>query len=196
MRRDWPSRVRDGGNPASFISVTSRREPFAKLLEKPLPGPQPDETARARYAHENRAGRMIPLAEVVALLDQRNLPPQLRQTLYVKGAVLKNTPVKILEENSNRMSFLVFMPVATNGTFFYSYGFPSKGDDGNYFGVPISVDGPGSQGESNGTVSIDAIWVFWQNTDVSQTETTIFGCYEGVLAIESHLHNQTRNLGA
>ena len=141
----------------------------------------------ARAASRNE----IPLAQVIAELDNRNVPPQLKQTPFmVTLASANDTPKILIPENRNRMSFIVSFfnsALANPSMVLLTYGPPPAPG----IGIPIlSPNDP--YGESNGTISIDAIVIAPFNNMNNKTTypAVVFG-YEGSLAIESHLHRQT-----
>jgi hypothetical protein len=137
-----------------------------------------------QFAHGN-----IPLDEVVAQLDNRNVPPQLKQVPFsVTLASASDTPKLLIKENKNRMGFLLAYTdtALTGGVVLFSYG----GRPAPNVGIPL-VDGV-PYGESNGTVSINDIYIYPFNVGANPATypLTVIG-YEGTLAIESHLHVQT-----
>ena len=149
------------------------------------------EAAQFRRVAEGVARGEIPLSEVIAALDNRNVPPQLKQTPFMTVLQSVNdTPRILIPENRNRMSFLVSFidsSLASPSIVLLTYGAPPAPN----VGIPLlSPNDP--YGESNGTISIDAIWISpFNNMNNSATyPATIIG-YEGSLAIESHLHRQT-----
>lgn len=134
----------------------------------------------------------IPFQEVVAALDNRNVPPQLKQTPFsVTLADGGAAPQLLIPENKNRMGWLIAFTDSNlaAGVVFFTYGAPPAPG----FGLPLFSGIP--FGESNGTVSIDAIWVApAANLPNPATYPITIIAYEGSLAIESHRHSQTRNL--
>lgn len=160
-----------------------------RRMRRGLGGAQPDESSMAQSLDRGH----IPFEEVIALLNQRNIPPQLRQVPYVALQQPANSPVLLIPSNPNRMSFIISTPGPPSETdtanYLFSYGFPLKDNLGNFIGIPISQNVSGLFQEGNGTVSIDDLYVFANNL----TDATLanFIGYEGVLAVESHLHNQT-----
>lgn len=149
---------------------------------------QPDESSLSHLRGEMR-GRMRSFDQVVKEVDARNIPPQLRQTPYLSPVMtVDNQPYLLIPSNPNRMSFLVSAPFNNGGIYFFSYGYPVK-SGANYVGVPIANAASGFFQEGNGTVSIDDIYVFFNGNAGSNAA---FIGYEGVLAVESHGHNQTK----
>src|SRR5215469_706521 len=132
----------------------------------------------------------VPMWEVIARLDNRNVPPQLKQTPFMATlASATDTPKLLIPENRNRMSFLlayIDAGLASPSLILFSYG----GRPAPNVGLPLASADP--YGESNGTISIDEIWIHPLN-NVNNHATYPIVCfgYEGSLAIESHLHAQT-----
>lgn len=150
------------------------------------PSYQPDEVSIKNVTR----GQNVPFDEIVSILDSRNVPPQLRQTPYAQLNVPNDTPVILIPANPNRMSFIVAATTGiSGGLLWFSYGFPVRDINGALIGIPISNDTPGFFQEGNGTVSIDDIYVFVTEND--EGSNVNFMGYEGVLAIESHMSNQT-----
>lgn len=133
----------------------------------------------------------IPLSDVIAALDNRNVPPQLKQIPFMTSIASASDSARILiPENRNRMSFLVSfidLSLASPSMVLLTYGAPPAPN----FGIPLlSPNDP--YGESNGTISIDAIWIApFNNMNNNATYPAVVIGYEGSLAIESHLHRQT-----
>lgn len=124
---------------------------------------------------------MHPLGEAVANLNSRNLPAQLRQVAFSVVAT-STVPRLLIPMNPYRMSWLV-TPASPTGLLLFSYGFPVMrpgGAGGSFLGIPVGA----SFQETNGTVSIDDIYVF---TVTGNPDLRCLG-YEGTLAIESHLN--------
>lgn len=176
----------------------NRPQHFGQVGENNDPAPagfsfvndQPD--MQGQNALRNRMrGHMVSFEKVIEYLDNKNMPPQLRQTPYVAQGVSVNKPTLLIPANPNRMSFIaaIINGLPVDGQAYFSYGYPIKdGSTGNYIGVPIAFAGTGFFQEGNGTVSIDDIYVFWSGS----VATTIWLGYEGLLAVESHLHKQTK----
>lgn len=143
---------------------------------------QPDETQLGLQRRGAASGH-VGFNDVLRYLNAKNVPPQLRQTPYIAKLDAIGQPKLLIPANPNRMSFIV----SYNGSdqIVFSYNFPV----GIVNGLGITVVTGSFFQEGNGTVSIDDIYVYTNN--MADLDTPILG-YEGVLAVESHLHNQTR----
>lgn len=154
---------------------------------------QPD-MSQGEYLRRDFENNDIPFEDVIRLLDAKNLPPQIRQTPYSTMFTASNQTVLLIPSNPNRMSFTVAIidtnSIPSQDLVMFSYGPPVPGFQVNNigFGVPIAVNSSFSEG--NGTVSIDDIYVIVGNL----THNLLVVGYEGLLAIESHSHNQTGNI--
>jgi hypothetical protein len=153
-------------------------------------GYQPDQKQFQELAQAVARGE-IPLGKVIELLDNRNVPPQLKQTIFMKTIASAVTPpARLIPTNKNRMSFIVCFidsALASPSIVLLTYGPPAAPN----IGIPIlSPNNP--YGESNGTISIDDLYVspFNNANNATTYPATVFG-WEGTLAIESHLHRQT-----
>lgn len=152
---------------------------------------QPDMMDKSAFVERMR-GKMVPFDDVIRYLDNKNVPPQLREVSYVQYNIGNNDVRLILPANPNRMGFILAQPQTANTATLLasmSYGFPNKDNNGNFIGIPFANGGTGTFQEGNGTVSIDDIYVFCNGLDAEVTISIL--AYEGVLAVESHLHNQT-----
>lgn len=147
---------------------------------------QPD-IASENVVSRGSQQRQVSFTDVIKYLDSRNVPPQLRQTPYVVKIAALNTPYLLIPANPNRMSFNVIGSGADASFAFVSYNYPLKSSAGNYMGFPVSNSQNFSEG--NGTVSIDDIYITAIDEGLAGSS---FLAYEGVLAIESHLHMQTQ----
>ncbi len=154
---------------------------------------QPDMVQIANLTRALAAGE-ISFQDVVKALDNNNVPPQLRQVPFIKVlASATDTPKNLIPNNPNRMGFLLsFIDSggSASAAVLWTYGARPAPN----VGIPLLSYGV--YGESNGTVSIDDIWVHPLNLGsvVVNYPAYILG-YEGSLAIESHRHRQTRNVG-
>jgi hypothetical protein len=147
---------------------------------------QPDEAAIASTNNQD-AGGFIPFERASAWLNQRNIPPQLRQTPYT--AFLKKTDPRatlLIPANPKRISWIIGNQNADDALFF-SYDYPVT-LNGGLVGLPVGMGGLFM--ETNGSVSVNDIYVF----TLSEVPVGVLG-YEGVLAIESLQHNQTSRQG-
>lgn len=148
----------------------------------------PPDMQQTRLLRQAAADHMIPLSEVLRILNAKNLPPQVRQTPYFVTFANANAQLCI-PGNPQRMGFVFgFVSSGVNqATDFVtlSYGPPPN----NASGIPIPH--LGTYQEGNGTVSIDDLWI---NAFGVTTFPFTIACYEAVLAIESHLHQQTQDL--
>jgi hypothetical protein len=161
------------------------------------PGPggyQPDIAQFGALARAVARGE-IPFGDVISLLDNHNVPPQLKQTIFMKTiASAASPPALLIPTNKNRMSFIICFidsGLVSPSIVLLSYGAPAAPN----IGIPIlSPNNP--YGESNGTISIDALYVspFNNANNATTYPATVFG-WEGTLAIESHLHRQTSGGG-
>jgi hypothetical protein len=148
---------------------------------------QPDESQFSALRRGIRTGD-VPFEQVVAYLNAHNLPPQLRQTPYVK-VVTTTAPILLIPANPNRMSFVIgAISADANAQPLFGYNAPLQANFGglNNVGIPFGINT--SYQEGNGTVSIDDIYLM---LDATPQSAVCFIGYEGVLAIESHLHSQT-----
>jgi hypothetical protein len=126
-----------------------------------------------------------PMESTLDRLDPLNIPPQLSQTpflLIIRPQDTPRKPLLLIPANTRRMSWSIagIDPSGGGGppnvTLFYSFGFPSLTAQA-LWGLPAS----GIVGESNGSVSIDDIFVF-TSTHLAGGTLTILG-YEGTLAL-------------
>jgi hypothetical protein len=140
---------------------------------------QPDEIQLAELRHAI-ANNSVPLAEVIRLLQSRNAPAQLRNTPRTYTDVAGFTPSILIEANPNRLGW-VLANCNQAANLYFSYGYPIVSTLAllgiQYLGIQIAP--AGIYQESNGTISMDDIYV-WSDT----AGGTALG-YEGVLAIES-----------
>lgn len=148
---------------------------------------QPDQAQfaeqRARELPENF--QSIPQAQ--GALNNRNIPTQLRYTPFFILIERVANPVLLLPANPARCGYIIDSTVSATAVQF-SFGYPVPGLGGNFIGLSIPVAQPFQ--ESNGSCSIDNIWV-WSNNQADVGENVIG--YEGVLAIESLQHQIARS---
>jgi hypothetical protein len=148
---------------------------------------QPDELQFERL-RRRFADHFMPLEEVVALLDSKNVPPQLRHTPFVQvlaEVTNANPPKLLIPANPARMGYMIVNP-STSADLWFSYGAPIY-QAGVWLGTPIGKEDHFE--ESNGTVAIDDLYV-WTTNSIGNV---CLG-YEGVLAIESYNNQQLKNL--
>lgn len=158
--------------------------------ERVGPSFQPDQGSMAAVA-DSRIGKANSFNQQIELLDNRNVPPQLKQVPYtVTLNAATDPPQLLLPENKNRMSFIVVFTDSGLGSpavVLLTYGFPPLPG----FGIPlVSLS---TYGESNGTISIDEIWIApFNNVFNGPTYPIQIVAYEGTLAIESFKNNSYR----
>jgi len=144
---------------------------------------QPDQGNYSALRDKMR-GNMENFDEIIKLLENRNIPPQLRQVPYVVTLASATTPPQILiPENKNRMSFLVAYvdkALVSPSLCLITYGPPPLPN----VGLPLLASTP--FGESNGTISIDDIVITPYNSasNLISYPATVIG-FEGTLAIEA-----------
>lgn len=147
---------------------------------------QPDQGS-INFERTQMRGGMLPFDEVLKILNARNIPPQVRQTPYYV-TFTSTTDIKlVIPANPQRMGFIFgFVSPALTDTDFVmlSYGPPPT----RTAGLPIPH--LGSFQEGNGTVSIDDLYIN-PNFVADATFPFTIAAFEAVLAVESHLHQQT-----
>jgi len=142
------------------------------------PSHMPDEAILARI-REMAERRSIPFALAFRLLEAKNAPTQVRNTLRTYTDVASYTPSILVEANPERISWLIFNS-NTYGNVYFSYGPPIMFNPGGG-SIPLGVQVPiGSfYQEANGTISMDDIYTWSDNPG------NACAAYEGVLAVES-----------
>lgn len=140
---------------------------------------QPDEIAMAAAAR--MALHSVPFDVAVARLRARNLPPPLVQSPFVATLTAIQKPVLLIPRNKNRKSFFIANPNAAS--IGWSYGYPA----GVFLRVTPQPLGAwvGSNGffsEQNGSVSIDDVWV-WADESFATFPAPVLG-YEGRPALQ------------
>lgn len=142
------------------------------------PSHMPDEAILARL-REMAARRSIPFELAFRLLEAKNAPTQLRNTLRTYVDIAGYTPQILVEANPQRMGWLIFNSNLFGNTYF-SYGPPIMFNGGAGI-VPLGVQIPVGSffQEANGTISMDDIYSW------SDNPTNTCTAYEAVLAVES-----------
>lgn len=108
----------------------------------------------------------IPWQEAIAFIEAKNLPPQINQVAY--NVVATGSALPILPRNENRMSLLLVNTNAARG-FTFSFEAPSGG-------IMVPIGAGNIYQETNGTVSINEIWV-------NATAGDVILAYEGTLSL-------------
>ena len=154
------------------------------------PSFQPDEGSIGAL-DRNMRGNVESFDDIIKRLNNNNIPPQLRQVPYVvQLASAVDVPKLLIPENKNRMSFIVSFidtAFATPALTLITYGPPPMAG----IGIPLLSVVP--YGESNGTISIDDIYIspFNNGNNLISYPVTIVA-YEGTLAIESANNRNSR----
>lgn len=151
---------------------------------------QPDETSMARVKQRHA----IPFDMVQQFVNHKEIPPQCRLVPYVLNEADPGIPNLLIPANPNRMGFIIGVLSATSeggvGNTYFSYGPPIRDINGGFIGIPLSSDidatAPTIFQESNGTVSIDDIYVFLDQFGI----TAAFLAYEILLTIEGKFNKR------
>lgn len=149
------------------------------------PASQSDEAIRG-FRQAGNDQNNVPFDVVVKNLDNANIPPQLREVPWLISLVSNNTPILLIPNNLNRMSYIIAAPEGVD--IYFSYGWPLS-----FAGAPIGIFLPAGSfyQEGNGTISIDDIYVW--TTEYEDIDIGVLG-YEGTLAVESNLQKNTQNV--
>jgi len=129
-------------------------------------GYRPDVLGDERAINEmqQRAARgVVPFEDVIARLDNPNLPPGVKQGSFLAqiNAFGTDGAVRLIPMNPFRKGLLISNFIGAN-LILFSFGQPINTGTGIGAGVPLT---PCYQ-ETNGTISIDDIWVFCNDSTV------------------------------
>ena len=160
-----PSPGNAGRNPAGFAQGYSPRV-------------QGDELAGQNIRRQEFEQGVIPLDEMIDRVDARNLPPQLVQSSFLvvitqwgyAGAQL------LIPKNPRRKAYLVSNFLGSN-LLMFTWDAPVNSGANVGAGVPIG----GYFQESNGSITINDLWVFC-NDPAETFPMTVLG-YEGEISI-------------
>jgi len=122
---------------------------------------------------------IVQISDIIKYLRAHNTPPQLVQVGYpgLITAAGVSKAIQLVPKNPDRMSLLVCNPTS-NGNITFSYDAPiNLGSVG--LGNPVQTES--SYPESNGSVSINAIYA-WSDNDTATFPIPLIA-YEGVLSI-------------
>jgi hypothetical protein len=122
---------------------------------------------------------IVPIADVIDLLTAHNRPPQLVQAGYI-GQILAAgvaDAIMLVPKNPHRQSMKIANP-SPNGNVTFSYDAPLAIGG---FGMGIPVAAGTYDEESNGSVSINAIYV-WSDQATATFPISVIA-YEGVLSV-------------
>jgi hypothetical protein len=127
---------------------------------------------------EQVAGGIVNIEKLLNYLTANNLPPQLVQATFVAQITAVNTPVRMIPKNKARQSLTVANHNSGVTGLVFSFDAPIK-LAGNYAGIPIAASS--SYSESNGTVTLNDVWV----SDLNVNDPFPFYVigYEGTLSI-------------
>jgi hypothetical protein len=140
---------------------------------------QPDET-QFSILRQQFVGGMLPFECVIKLLQAKNSPPQVRQSVYQEYLTAVRKSVLLIPTNTKRLGFIIANPAAS--TIFFSYDVPFNVE---LVGVSVPSGIPIPAGgffiESNGLASVNDIYVF-SNDAALNYPAPIIG-YEAVVTI-------------
>jgi len=141
------------------------------------PRGEPDQ--RIIQQHRARSASVVPINEVFERLYAKNLPPQLVQAQYFILLQATQTPMQLLFKNPRRQSFIIgnFGDTVIN----FAYDFPVQIAAATYGGIPIASGAYYT--ESNGSISINDIWVWATGAPVFPYPII---AYEGTLSMSGN----------
>lgn len=131
------------------------------------------------------AAGVVPFDEVIRMLEAHNLPPQLVQGMHVRqiAAAGANNAVDLVPKNPNRLSLVVsnFLQVAPGVCFSFDKPAVVSIVAGVQIGAGIPIDARSTYIESNGSVSINGVYVFCN--DMTAVFPVPVLAYEGTLSV-------------
>jgi|SRR5215469_6872688 len=144
------------------------------------PSLQPDQAQFRAIREQMDSTEFVELRDAIDQALALNMPPQLRQAPSTFRFTANNVPQLLIPHNRERMAILVASVEisSTTGGLFFSFD-PPVGKDpvtGALLGVP--VPSTTFYQETNGSVSMNDIWVWTTNAPANCL------CYEGTLSLE------------
>jgi hypothetical protein len=150
------------------------------------PAGQTDEMILAQLLQDIRHRGIRDIGQYLDFISAENLPPQLAQVTFRASITAANTPVKLMPKSARRMGIYVINFTAA-GQILFSFDYPTNfgnnagGQIPVLGGVPIAASNYFE--ESNGTASINDIWVFTNDPASALTYPIPVLGYQGGLSL-------------
>jgi hypothetical protein len=173
--------LQPGGEPQNNQALRSHsKDPSSVRVAPFAPDLHPDQAQFAKLRQQMDHGEYVELRRAEEAALALNMPPQIRQAPKVFRFTANNVPQLMLPRNRERMAIIVASVEVSgaNGGLFFSFDPPVGVDpvSGLLLGIPVLSQQ--FYQETNGSVSMNDVWV-WTNNQPANCL-----CYEGILALE------------